>query len=216
MTDQTTETARALLYRHGLPEDVIDGALCLHAQELAAEREALWNELHRRDNEVDQPHVADQPAPAVWIDGHPQLEAIAAAVWERCRTEGTSVVVDDPRNIAVAALAAVLPATTNHDTDTNAALREAANRMSRKATALTEDLHDLAHFVAKDRLREAEILDREAAELRRVADETAATETQAAAWGVCQDCGAAAGPDCDCPPLAEQPAAGARQDGTQQ
>lgn len=31
-----TETARALLYRHGLPEDVIDGALCLHAQELAA------------------------------------------------------------------------------------------------------------------------------------------------------------------------------------
>ncbi|MFJ7176450.1 hypothetical protein ACIQXA_08580 [Streptomyces massasporeus] len=35
MTDQT-ETARALLWRHGLPEDVIDGALCLHAQELAA------------------------------------------------------------------------------------------------------------------------------------------------------------------------------------
>lgn len=35
MTDPT-ETARALLYRHNLPEDVIDGALCLHAQELAA------------------------------------------------------------------------------------------------------------------------------------------------------------------------------------
>ena len=33
---QTTETARALLYRHGLPEDIVDGALCLHAQELAA------------------------------------------------------------------------------------------------------------------------------------------------------------------------------------
>src|SRR5690606_41409119 len=31
----TTETARALLHRHGLPEDIIDGALCLHAQELA-------------------------------------------------------------------------------------------------------------------------------------------------------------------------------------
>ena len=46
-------------------------------------------------------------APAVWIDGHPQLEAIAAAVWERCRTEDTSTVVDDPRNIAVAALAAI-------------------------------------------------------------------------------------------------------------
>lgn len=47
-------------------------------------------------------------APTDWIDGHPQLEAIAAAVWEQCRTEGTSLVVDDPRNIAVAALAAVL------------------------------------------------------------------------------------------------------------
>ncbi len=34
--ETTTETARALLYWHGLPEDVIDGALCLHAQELAA------------------------------------------------------------------------------------------------------------------------------------------------------------------------------------
>jgi len=41
MTDQT-ETARALLWRHHLPEDVIDGALCLHAQELAAvQREAI-------------------------------------------------------------------------------------------------------------------------------------------------------------------------------
>jgi len=30
------ETARQLLWRHGLPEDIIDGALCLHAQELAA------------------------------------------------------------------------------------------------------------------------------------------------------------------------------------
>jgi hypothetical protein len=54
------------------------------------------------------PTIADRAAPAVWIDGHPQLEAIAAAVWERCRTEDTSLVVDDPRNIAVAALAAVL------------------------------------------------------------------------------------------------------------
>lgn len=41
MTD-TTETARALLWRHNLPEDVIDGALALHAQELAAvQRKAL-------------------------------------------------------------------------------------------------------------------------------------------------------------------------------
>lgn len=30
----TTETARALLRRHGLPEDVIDNALALHTHEL--------------------------------------------------------------------------------------------------------------------------------------------------------------------------------------
>ncbi|MFI6251476.1 hypothetical protein [Streptomyces sp. NPDC051016] len=35
-TEPTPETARALLWRHNLPEDVIDGVLCLHAQELAA------------------------------------------------------------------------------------------------------------------------------------------------------------------------------------
>jgi hypothetical protein len=46
---------------------------------------------------------------AAWVDGDPLLEAIAAAVWEHCRTEGTSLVVDDPRNIAVAA-ASALPA----------------------------------------------------------------------------------------------------------
>ena len=34
MTDQP-ETARHLLDRYGLPEDVIDGALCLHAQEMS-------------------------------------------------------------------------------------------------------------------------------------------------------------------------------------
>ncbi|MEE1774478.1 hypothetical protein PUR34_41485 [Streptomyces sp. JV185] len=42
-------------------------------------------------------------SPAVWIDGDPLMEAIAAAVWERCNTEPTSSVVDDPRNIAAVA-----------------------------------------------------------------------------------------------------------------
>ncbi|MFF5404585.1 hypothetical protein ACFY8K_16910 [Streptomyces misionensis] len=50
-------------------------------------------------------------APTDWVDGHPQLEAIAAAVWKRCgRSDSGACVEDDPRNIAVAALAAVLPA----------------------------------------------------------------------------------------------------------
>ncbi|MFD7794358.1 hypothetical protein [Streptomyces sp. NPDC059759] len=53
------------------------------------------------------------PAPTDWIDGHPQLEAIAAAVWEKCGRHaggGSGLTADDPRNIAVAALAAALPA----------------------------------------------------------------------------------------------------------
>lgn len=47
-------------------------------------------------------------APAAWIDGHPQLEAIAAAVYERCETGDGGIVHDDPRNIAVAALKGLL------------------------------------------------------------------------------------------------------------
>src|SRR5690606_4483750 len=47
-------------------------------------------------------------APLAWVDGHPQLEAIAAAVWEQCgRSDNGACVDDDPRNIAVAALSAV-------------------------------------------------------------------------------------------------------------
>ncbi|MEU2566587.1 hypothetical protein [Streptomyces althioticus] len=92
--------------------------------------------------------------------------------------------------------------------DRAAVYREAADRMSKKASVLTEDLHDLAHFVAKDRLREAEILDREAAELRRMADETATDQCE-----------------CGCGQPGElvhgrrlaipEPAAGARQDGAE-
>ncbi|QTD97013.1 hypothetical protein [Streptomyces cyanogenus] len=48
---------------------------------------------------------------SAWIDGDPLMEAIAAAVWEHCRTEGTSLVVDDPRNIAAAVSAVVSPPT---------------------------------------------------------------------------------------------------------
>lgn len=51
---------------------------------------------------------AEQTAPTDWIDGHPQLEAIAAAVWECCEHSDSGLVIDDPRKIAVAAYAAVL------------------------------------------------------------------------------------------------------------
>lgn len=43
-----------------------------------------------------------EPTPVV-VDGDPLHEAIANAVWEQCRTEGPSTVVDDPRNIAAVA-----------------------------------------------------------------------------------------------------------------
>lgn len=52
-------------------------------------------------------HPADghDAVPGAWVDGDSLMEAIAAAVWEHCRTEGTSLVVDDPRNVAGTAAA---------------------------------------------------------------------------------------------------------------
>lgn len=55
MSTPATETARAALHRHGLPEDVIDGALALHAQELADMQRADAQARHDRsysDNRV--------------------------------------------------------------------------------------------------------------------------------------------------------------------
>ncbi|MGW3428915.1 hypothetical protein ACWDHW_13305 [Streptomyces melanosporofaciens] len=46
---------------------------------------------------------ADPAEPTTWVDGDPLMEATADAIWEHCRTEGTSLVVDDPRNIAAVA-----------------------------------------------------------------------------------------------------------------
>jgi hypothetical protein len=52
-------------------------------------------------------HPADEhdALPAAWADDDPLMERIASEVWEHCRTEGTSLVVDDPRNIAAVAAA---------------------------------------------------------------------------------------------------------------
>lgn len=68
---------------------------------------------------------ASRATPTVWVDGHPQMEAIAAAVWEQCgRSDNGACVEDDPRNIAVAALGAVLPsAPTRTDTRAETLLR---------------------------------------------------------------------------------------------
>jgi hypothetical protein len=75
---------------------------------------------------VQAPATDRAAAPADWVDGHPQLEAIAAAVWERCgRSDSGMCVEDDPRNIAVAALAAVLPAPVDRASVTAAELAHA-------------------------------------------------------------------------------------------
>jgi hypothetical protein len=66
-------------------------------------------------------------APTVWVDGHPQLEAIAAAVWERCGRHDSGLVVDDPRNIAVAALAAARTAPAQQAAVRAQAFRDAAD-----------------------------------------------------------------------------------------
>jgi hypothetical protein len=82
-------------------------------------------------------------APTDWIDGHPQLEAIAAAVWARCEHHDSGLVIDDPRNIAVAALAAVLPA----PVDRAVILREAADWFDRYDVDSARELRRLADAV---------------------------------------------------------------------
>ncbi|MFJ8345082.1 ParB N-terminal domain-containing protein [Streptomyces sp. NPDC094153] len=67
--------------------------------------------------------------------------------------------------------------------DRAAVLREVADRLDRKAATLTEGVGDLAVFVAKAQLAEAKVLRREAAELRRLAD-----EAQPATADGCEGC----------------------------
>ncbi|MGW0584384.1 hypothetical protein ACWD25_52765 [Streptomyces sp. NPDC002920] len=85
----TTETARELLHRHGVPEDVIDGVLCLHAQELAAvirshpgaipyrpqldEDGGFWWDTRDRDAAADLIDPARGEAPAVSSSGRAAL-----------------------------------------------------------------------------------------------------------------------------------------------
>ncbi|MDJ1137905.1 hypothetical protein [Streptomyces iconiensis] len=49
--------------------------------------------------------IANALATTPFVDGDPLMEALATAIWDQCRTEGTSLVIDDPRNIAAVASA---------------------------------------------------------------------------------------------------------------
>ena len=64
-TDPTPETAGALLWRHGLPEDVIDGALALFAQELAGKIRA-WHDHLPGEHQCCDGNAADLISPENW------------------------------------------------------------------------------------------------------------------------------------------------------
>ncbi|UUU21689.1 hypothetical protein [Streptomyces sp. DSM 40750] len=79
-----------------------------HAAVLAADEEApaVAELLDSMLSFPLDPPVVDQAAPAPWVEGDPLMEAIAAAVWERCTRDDPDMpqlVLDDPRNIAAAA-----------------------------------------------------------------------------------------------------------------
>ncbi|CAM5249879.1 hypothetical protein SGLAM104S_01600 [Streptomyces glaucescens] len=118
-------------------------------------------------------------APADWIDGHPQLEAIAAAVWERCgRSDSGMCVEDDPRNIAVAALNALLAVLP--PADRAAVLREAADALGRMD--YDTDSNDYGYDTYRDAWNGG-VMDG-ATLLRRMADE-AQPECSASESGSC-------------------------------
>ncbi|WP_109030091.1 hypothetical protein [Streptomyces rubrogriseus] len=223
MTDQTTETARALLYRYGLPEDVIDGVLCLHARELAAEiREETrqlkehgvlepWKYRPCRDaaNQIDptrneddvDPDEAGAPLPPadqtalrdritdgqgepVELRGLPREVRLLVHSIDRMRREWAEMPEHGPErrglwtevHSACEAVwnrpLAVLPAPVDRAT----VLREAADQYA-KLTDQNE-AYDREHGELDEEARlRHEVVRDVVAGLRRMADETAATET---------------------------------------
>jgi hypothetical protein len=160
---ETTETARALLYRHGLPEDIVDGALCLHAQELAAaiRKETLRLKAHGvlepdkyrpcRDaaNQIDPtrseddggPEPAAVPAPAT--DRAALREALRRAV---CEAEGfawdSDMLEPDEYGDHADAVLAVLPASPDQ-ADEAANLRTMYDAVSAREHELIEERDEL-------------------------------------------------------------------------
>ncbi len=185
MTHQP-ETARELLHRHGLPEDIIDGALCLHAQELAALQRLRMDELDLTGQKarivgriVDLIDPTRTPAAVSAAVAPPTGRAalhqrIAEALLDHLsrtadiRTSSSGElafmpeVTDAEQRRMVDAVLAVLP----EPVDKAAVLREAAD-------ALDEFLRENPPTTTT-----ASGWRGAWAWLRRMADETAATETQ--------------------------------------
>jgi hypothetical protein len=183
MTHQP-ETARELLHRHGLPEDIIDGALCLHAQELAALQRLRMDELDLTGQKarivgriVDLIDPTRTPAAVSAAVAPPTNQAalrdrIAQALArEDAHNAGYdhgfvgSYGADDETDGFVDAVLAVLPSA-----DRAAVLREAADELGRMD--FDTDSTDYGYDTYRDAWNGG-VMDA-AEELRRMADETPA------------------------------------------
>lgn len=121
--------------------------------------------------------MTSNPPAFEWIDGDPLMEAIAATIWDHCRTEGTSLIVDDPRNIAAVAAAvtrAAVPAVFPEPPSRAAVLLEAAEALGRMD--YDTDSNDYGYDTYRDAWNGG-VMDA-AAVLRRVADEEQPAEAQ--------------------------------------
>lgn len=100
----------------------------------------------------------ETPSPtAVWVDGDPLMEAIAAAVWEQCgRSDSGSCVEDDPRTIAAVAAAVSVPPPAPRADDLRCAVCHRADDGSHPAVCFPPAPADRAAVLrwAADRLAE--------------------------------------------------------------
>ncbi|MDX2513875.1 hypothetical protein PV355_01670 [Streptomyces stelliscabiei] len=157
-TDPTPESARALLDRHGLPEDVIDGVLCLHAQELAALQRLRMDELDLTGQKarfvgrivdlIDPTRTAAVPVAAPPTTEQTALrDCIRRALCEAAGfgfAWGTDMLEPDEYGEVADAVLAVLPA----PADRAAGLREAADALGRMD--YDTDSHDYGYDTYRD------------------------------------------------------------------
>jgi len=196
------ETVRANAYSRAdavlavLPAPAEEHRLAL-SEALGLGTGAPWDAIHDRATELglpplDRDPVAQRlglvPAPADRAAG--VADAIRTFPFDNFGMDDVSFALEDDPEAQewVPALAdavlATLPAT----------------------TAQAVELRDYWHREAMSATTRIIELEGQLAELRRMAAESAPADTghDETPWGTCPGCGAAAGPDCDCPPLDEQ------------
>lgn len=174
----SAESARALLWRHNLPEDVIDGALALFAQELAGKIRA-WHDRLPGEHECCDGNAADLISPENWARPVPAVVSAAALSTDQAAPELASLAVnaanalrDEKRHYEIAC-------------EEIARLRATINRVRQLHDALDaeDELTSPDGEITRGRAARkiAAALDgwTDPAELRRLAGEARATNTQA-------------------------------------